>query len=80
MELTALVKANAEYVEASGYKVFINFAFSWVEIKNIKDDSLTIFLQGSDADAFIAEARSLQDKLPDTLFSIILDSLAYPYI
>lgn len=45
--------------------------------EGVQDD---IFMQGDDADQFIAEFDALIEKAPDVLFDDAIKSLAHPYV
>lgn len=75
--LEEIIKADAAWVRRSCYEVTCNEMFAWV---NISDGIGEILLQGSPADDFIAEARSLWAEVMNVTTEEVMLHLAKPYI
>ena len=79
MDLIDIIKQQAEYSRNSSITVVINSPMSWVTIENTNSGA-GVFLQGDDADEFIAKVDTLSEQLPDVDFDTLELAVAYEYV
>jgi len=80
MRLSTIIKQTAK--RCDGYSVDVNSAYSTVSITDDNDPDNCVFMQGDDADRFIAECDALEKQTRSktlTRYDIEL-CIASPYI
>ena len=79
MNLTKIIEQGARTTRASGFTVDVDSAYSWVTIKN-EDTHEGVFLQGDEAESFIADADNIYNKIGTLTYDIVCEYLAEPYL
>lgn len=80
MELIEIIKQQAEFSRNSYAEVTIDRCMPWVTIEDTTAHDEAIFLQGEDAEEFLARLDELENECPEADRDDIELSLAYSYI
>jgi len=75
-----IARDQAKFVQGSHVAVNVDRRFSTVHILDLNDESLDVFLQGSDADEFIDAADDLYECLGEITMEQAYQVQAHPYL
>lgn len=78
MDIQEILKQQAEYTQNSDVTVEINKAMGWVTI--IADKDSQVFLEGEDADEFLAKCDEYSQDCQDMTMEVIQLAVAYDYL